>query len=81
MHVFNKSEIATHENLVSNINVVSQEVLLTPASAENAAIKMSSAQVQFSLNFSSLLAGLVVIALSEVFRQGRQLQEENQLTI
>lgn len=61
--------------------LMGQEVLLTPASAENAAIKMSSAQVQFSLNFSSLLAGLVVIALSEVFRQGRQLQEENQLTI
>jgi hypothetical protein len=61
--------------------LMGQEVLLTPAESENAAVRMSSAGFQFSLNFSSLLGGLVVLALSEVFRQGRQLQEENQLTI
>jgi len=61
--------------------LMGREVLLTPAPTGNTIFQMSSAQFQFSLNFSSLLAGLVVLALSEVFRQGRQFQEENQLTI
>lgn len=35
MHAINESEVSTHENLVNNINVVSQELLLTPAEIKN----------------------------------------------
>lgn len=35
MHAIKESEISTHENLINNINVVSQELLLTPAEIKN----------------------------------------------
>jgi hypothetical protein len=61
--------------------VLETEVLLTPARSSDATVSASSAQFRFSMDFEGILTGLLVLALAEVFRQGRLLQEENRLTI
>ena len=61
--------------------VLNTEMLLTPAQSPKAAVRASSSQFQLSLDFKGILTGLLVLALGEVFRQGRRLQDENRLTI
>jgi hypothetical protein len=70
-----------HRYLGPSGTLMGREMRIVPSRKTGAFVSVTSHDSQFSLNFTNLLVGLVVLALSEVFRQGRQLQEENQLTI
>ena len=70
------------EYLGNSGTLMEQEVVLAPASSNSfLTVKNNHARYHFTLDLTGLLAGLLVLALAEVFRQGRLLEDENQLTI
>ena len=44
-------------------------------------LKFGSQHFDFDIGWAGILTGLLVLSLGEVFRQGRELKEENELTV
>jgi hypothetical protein len=53
----------------------------TSATANATVLKFGSKQIGIHVSWSGIMAGLLVLSLGEVFREGLALKEENELTI